>query len=121
MPAAAAAPVARLVHPERAAVCFVGDGSFQMVMNVLPMAAEYELGLTWVVLDDHSLGSIRDIQQYRFDDRIIATEFEVQPDFATIAQACGCYGERVEDPEDAAGAVSRALEANAPFRAECWM
>ena len=41
--AAAALPAARLVYPDRPAVGFVGDGSFQMVMNVLPVAAEYEL------------------------------------------------------------------------------
>ena len=88
------------------------DGSFQMVMNVLPVAAEYELGVTWCVLNDGALGSIRDIQQYRLHQRYIGTAFEVQPDFAAIAQACGCHGERVEDPGDMAGAAARALEAN---------
>ena len=110
--AAAALPAARVVHPDRPAVCFVGDGSFQMVMSVLPVAAEYELGVTWCVLNDGALGSIRDIQQYRLGERYIGTAFEVQPDFAAIAQACGCHGERVEDPGDMAGAAARALEAN---------
>jgi acetolactate synthase I/II/III large subunit len=109
---AAALPAARMVHPDRAAVCFVGDGSFQMVMNVLPTAAEYGLGVTWCVLNDNALGSIRDIQEHVLGDRIIATDFQVQPDFATIAEACGCHGERVEDPGDVDAAVSRALEAN---------
>jgi acetolactate synthase I/II/III large subunit len=110
--AAAAAPAARIVHPDRPAVCFVGDGSFQMVMNVLPVAAEYELGVTWCVLNDNALGSIRDTQVYRFDERIVDTEFGVQPDFALVARACGCHGERVEDAADLDGAVRRALEAN---------
>jgi acetolactate synthase-1/2/3 large subunit len=109
---AAALPVARLVRPDHPAVAFVGDGSFQMVMNVLPVAAEYGLGVTWAVLNDGALGSIRDIQQYRFGDRILGTEFAVQPDFAAIAKACGCHGERVEDGDDVGGAVARALEAN---------
>ena len=65
--AAAGLPAARLVHPDRPAVGFVGDGSFQMVMNVLPTAAEHRLGVTWCVLNDGALGSIRDIQQYRFE------------------------------------------------------
>jgi acetolactate synthase I/II/III large subunit len=110
--AAAAAPAARIVHPDRPAVCFVGDGSFQMVMNVLPVAAEYELGVTWCVLNDNALGSIRDTQVHRFGERIVDTEFGVQPDFALIARACGCHGERVEDAADLEGAVKRALEAN---------
>jgi acetolactate synthase-1/2/3 large subunit len=110
--AAAALPAARLVRPDRPAVCFVGDGSFQMVMSVLPVAAEHKLGVTWCVLDDGALGSIRDIQEYRFDNRIIGTEFELQPDLAMLARACGCYGERVDDPAAVDGAVKRALEAN---------
>jgi acetolactate synthase-1/2/3 large subunit len=110
--AAAGLPAARLVYPDRPAVGFVGDGSFQMVMNVLPVAAEHRLPVTWCVFDDGALGSIRDIQQYRFGGRILATEFEVKPDFAAIAQACGCHGERVEDPADVDDALARALDAN---------
>ncbi len=109
---AAGLPAARLVHPDRPAVGLVGDGSFQMVMNVLPVAAEYRLPVTWCVFDDRALGSIRDIQQYRFGERIIGTEFAVQPDFASIARACGCHGEHVEDPDDVEGALARALAAN---------
>jgi acetolactate synthase-1/2/3 large subunit len=111
--AAAALPAARIVRPDHPAVCFVGDGSFQMVMNVLPVAAEHRLGVTWCILDDGALGSIRDIQQYRFENRIIGTDFEFQPDLALLARACGCHGERVTDGREVAGAVQRALEANA--------
>jgi acetolactate synthase I/II/III large subunit len=111
--AAAALPTARLVYPDRPAIGFVGDGSFQMVMNVLPVAAEYRLGVTWCVFNDGALGSIRDIQQYRFGERFLGTHFDVQPDFARIAEACGCRGERVEDPAEVGAAVARALEANA--------
>jgi acetolactate synthase-1/2/3 large subunit len=81
-------------------------------MNVLPVAAEYGLGVTWCIFDDRALGSIRDIQQYRFGERYLGTDFAVQPDFARIAEACGCHGERIEDPADVDGAASRALEAN---------
>jgi acetolactate synthase-1/2/3 large subunit len=110
--AAAALPVARLVRPDRPAVCFVGDGSFQMVMNVLPVAAERKLGVTWCVLNDGALGSIRDIQQYRFHDRILDTDFAFQPDLAVLAQACGCYGRRVSDPAEVDAAIAAALHAN---------
>src|SRR5229473_2722456 len=57
---ASAFPVARLVYPDRPAVCLVGDGSFQMVMNILPVAAELKLGVTWCILNDGALGSIRE-------------------------------------------------------------
>ena len=56
--ASSALPVAKLVHPDRPAVGFVGDGSFQMIMNVLPTAVEHKLPVTWCVLNDGALGSI---------------------------------------------------------------
>jgi acetolactate synthase-1/2/3 large subunit len=111
--AANALPAARVVHPDRPAVCFVGDGSFQMALPALAVAAEFGLGVTWVVLDDQALGSIRDIQQHRFNDRILATDFGFQPDFAALARACGCHGERVEDAGAVDAAIARALQANA--------
>jgi acetolactate synthase-1/2/3 large subunit len=110
--AAAALPVAKLVYPDRPALGFVGDGSFQMIMNVLPTAAEHGLPVTWCVLNDQALGSIWDGQRNVFKSRFIGTTFDVQPDFAQVARACGCHGERVENPADVEPALRRALEAN---------
>jgi len=107
-----ALPIARLVYPDRPAICVGGDGSFQMIMHVLPVAAELELGVTWCVFNNNALGSIRDLQTVVFGGRHIATSFGVQPDFARIAEACSCYGERVERPEEITPAAQRALEAN---------
>jgi acetolactate synthase-1/2/3 large subunit len=110
--AASAVPVARLVYPERPAVCFVGDGSFQMVMNILPVAAELKLGVTWCIFNDHALGSIRDIQVQAFNERFIGTEFVLDLDYAGLAVASGCYGERVTDPYQVEAALQRAFVAN---------
>jgi thiamine pyrophosphate-dependent acetolactate synthase large subunit-like protein len=102
---------ARLVYPDRPAVGFVGDGSFQMVMNILAVAAEYRLGVTWCVLNDGALA--------RF-----ATSSNTlgRPDpghrvrgpagLRHDRERCGCFGERVEDPLEVDAAVTRALEAN---------
>jgi acetolactate synthase-1/2/3 large subunit len=110
--AAAGLPVSRLVYPDRPAIGFVGDGSFQMILDVLPVAAEYRLGVTWVILNDMALGSIRDIQAGRLGGRFIGTDFAFNPDFARLAEACGCYGEKVEAPGDVEAALERALAAN---------
>ena len=110
--AGSALPVARQVYPDRPAVGFIGDGSFQMMLHVLPVAAEYRLGVTWCVLNDRALGSIRDIQEFGMGNRIIDTDFGVQPDFAKIAEACSCYGEQVTEPAEVDGAIARALAAN---------
>ena len=105
-------PAAKLVYPDRPALCFVGDGSFQMVMNNLPTAVEHNLPVTWCILNDEAYGSIRDIQTYVYGQRYLGTDLHVQPAFAKIAEANGCYGERIEASQDIGGAFARALEAN---------
>jgi len=105
-------PAAKLVYPDRPALCFVGDGSFQMVMNNLPAAVEHNLPVTWCILNDEAYGSIRDIQTYVYGQRYLGTDLHVQPAFAKIAEANGCYGERIEASQDIGGAFARALEAN---------
>ena len=110
--ATSAAPVAKIVYPDRPALCFCGDGSFQMVLPVLPAATENHLPVTWCVLDDQALGSIRDLQEFRLHERYLATSFEYQPDFAAVAAGCGCYGEQVTAPAAIEPALRRALAAN---------
>ena len=103
---------APVVYPDRPALCFCGDGSFQMVLPVLPAAVDNKLPVTWCVLDDEALGSIRDLQEYRYDERYLATSFGFQADLAGVAVACGCYGETVTSPDSITGALERALAAN---------
>jgi acetolactate synthase-1/2/3 large subunit len=101
-----------VVYPDRPALCFCGDGSFQMVLPVLPAAVDNKLPVTWCVLDDEALGSIRDLQEFRYDERYLATSFGYQPDLAGIAEACGCYGQTVTAPNEITVALKRALAAN---------
>lgn len=102
---------AKLARPDAKVVCITGDGAFQMHYQELPTAAQHRAPVTWVVLDNRSLGWIK-FGQRRLGERYIATDYAVQPDFAQLARACGCYGEAVEDPAQVGEALARALRAN---------
>jgi acetolactate synthase-1/2/3 large subunit len=102
---------AKLARPDRMVVCITGDGAFQMHYQELPTAVQCGAPVTWVVLDNRSLGWIK-FGQRRLGERYISTDYEAQPDFACLARACGCYGENVSRPEEVRGALERALEAN---------
>ena len=110
--ASSAIPVAKLVYPDRPAVAMCGDGTFFMIMNVLPVALEYRLGATWCVFNNHSYGSIKRIQELKYGGRSIGTSFGVEPDIPRLAEACGCRGERVEHPDEIRPALERAFAAN---------
>jgi acetolactate synthase-1/2/3 large subunit len=102
---------AKLARPDKNVVCVTGDGAFQMASQELPTAVQYQAPVTWIILDNRSLGWIKYIQKRR-GGRTIAVDYEVQPDFARVAQACGCYGEQVDRPDSVREALERALQAN---------
>jgi acetolactate synthase-1/2/3 large subunit len=102
---------AKLALPDKKVVCVTGDGAFQMQYQELPTAVQHGAPVTWVVLDNRSLGWIK-FGQKRLGERYISVDYEVQPDFVQLARACACHGERVEAPEQVRGALARALRAN---------
>lgn len=102
---------AKLARPSKKVVCVTGDGAFQMFMKELPTAVQHNAPVTYIVLNNFSLGWIK-FGQKRRGDRFISSDFDVQPDFVRIAEASGCYGERIEAPVDIKPALERALKAN---------
>ena len=102
---------AKLALPDKKVVCVTGDGAFQMQYQELPTAVQHGAPVTWVVLDNRSLGWIK-FGQKRLGERYISVDYDVQPDFVQLARACACYGERVEAPEQVRDALARALRAN---------
>ena len=100
---------AKLAMPEKNVVCTTGDGAFQMFMKELATAAQYKAAVTYIVLNNYSLGWIK-YNQKRRGVRHVAVDFEVQPDFVKIAEANKCYGERIENPNSIKAALKRALK-----------
>ncbi len=102
---------AKLARPESKVVCVTGDGAFQMYNQDVPTAVQYNTPITWIILNTFSLEWPKRGQK-ALGERYIATDFDVQPDFVKMAEAYGCYGERVERPEKIRGALERALMQN---------
>jgi thiamine pyrophosphate-dependent acetolactate synthase large subunit-like protein len=98
--------------PERQVIALTGDGSFQMQMQELPVAIQYKLPVTWVILNNDCLGWIKWQQEFIQDGRCIDVDFRPNWDFVKVAEAAGCFGTRVERAEELPGALQRAFEAN---------
>ena len=109
----AAAIAAKLVHPDRIALCFTGDGDFVMSSPEFATAVQYELPIVVLLVNNGMYATIRMHQERQFPGRVIGTELE-NPDFAALAQAYGGYGERVERTEDFEAAFERALASGKP-------
>ena len=108
-----AAVAAKLIQPERAVVCFVGDGGFQMSGLELATAVQEGAAIVVVVVNNGMYGTIRMFQERQFPGRVVATELR-NPDFAAIGRACGAHGETVERTADFLPALERALAHDGP-------
>lgn len=115
-----AAVAAKLVHPDRAVICFAGDGCFQMNGQELATAVHYELPIIVIVINNGMYGTIRMHQERRFPGRISGTDL-VNPDFASLARAYGAYGEVVSTTGEFPAAFERAIGAHRPALLEVRM
>lgn len=108
-----AAVAAKLAEPERAVVCFTGDGCFQMTGQEFGTAVQAGAAIVVVVVDNGMYGTIRMHQEREYPGRVMATELR-NPDFAALARAYGGHGETVARTEDFAPAFQRAQAAGVP-------
>jgi acetolactate synthase-1/2/3 large subunit len=112
---------AKLARPESPVVTVAGDGGFMMMPHAVATAVEYDLPAVWVIMNNYTIGCIRDLQRFYLDGREIGTSWRnvktgelSNPDFAKMAEAMGGQGFRVEKPGDFAGAYETALKSGIP-------
>ena len=108
-----AAIAAKLKYPDRAVVCFAGDGDFQMTANEFQTAVQYRASVIVIVVNNGIHGTIRMHQERDYPGRVIATDI-TSPDFAELARAHGGHGETVARTEDFAPAFERAVASGKP-------
>jgi acetolactate synthase-1/2/3 large subunit len=107
------AMAAKLAAPDRNVVCTTGDGAFQMSIHELGTAAQNNLGVTWVVMNDGAFGWVQWIQKRALDGRVVATNFEPAIDIVAIAKASGAEAIRVKAPNELGRALQKAKRLNA--------
>jgi acetolactate synthase I/II/III large subunit len=97
---------AALAAPDKPVVAMTGDGGFNMVIGELETARRSGAGnLTVVVVNNAASGYVKALQHAMFGARYQSSDL-VEMDYAAIANAMGCRGIRVEDPDALAGAIA---------------
>jgi acetolactate synthase I/II/III large subunit len=103
---------AAAARPGKNVFCITGDGSFQMQMQEIVVAAQYQLPITYVVFNNNALGWIKWSQKLGRDERFYCTDFTANWNHAEAAQAAGLAGFLVDSSEKSAAAIRSALQAN---------
>ena len=80
---------AALAERGRTVVCFTGDGSIMMNIQELVTAAEENVNIKIVLMDNATLGLVHQQQTLFYGERLFASQFRSSPDFIKIAQGFG--------------------------------
>ncbi|MDT3331116.1 MULTISPECIES: acetolactate synthase large subunit [Microbacterium] len=113
-----AAMGAKVAQPDRAVWAIDGDGCFQMTNQELATCAINNIPIKVAIINNSSLGMVRQWQTLFYDGRHSNTDLNTGhdsiriPDFVKLAEAYGCLGIRVEKAEDVDAAIQLALETN---------
>lgn len=113
-----AAMGAKVAQPERLVWAIDGDGCFQMTNQELATCALNDIPIKVAVINNSSLGMVRQWQTLFYNQRYSNTDLhtgtdEVMiPDFVKLADAYGCLGIRVEKEEEIDAAIKLAIATN---------
>lgn len=90
---------AKLAFPNKTVVAFVGDGGFQMTSQELAILNDYGIALKTVILNNGSLGMVRQWQEKFHNERFSHSIFQSQPDFVKLSEAYGVKSVRITEPD----------------------
>ena len=94
-------------------VSVMGDGSFGFTCGELETVVRNKLPITFIVISNAVFGWIKAGQKAGFGERYYAVDFS-RTDHAAVASAFGVKSWRVEQPDQLAPALERALDAGEP-------
>ncbi|EDW20842.1 acetolactate synthase large subunit [Bacillus sp. FSL K6-4563] len=105
---------AQLADQEATVVAILGDGGFQMTLQELAVIRELNLPVKVIVLNNHSLGMVRQWQEIFYEERYSYSKFSEQPDFVKLSEAYGIKGIRISTDEEAKEKLEEALTSREP-------
>ncbi|KAG0751986.1 hypothetical protein G6F24_013878 [Rhizopus arrhizus] len=109
-----AAMGAQFACPDRTVVLVSGDGSFMMNVQELATIARCRLPVKIVLLDNSSLGMVRQWQELFFAERYSEIDLSDNPDFVALAQVFGIAATRIDARDDVEGGLAALLAEPGP-------
>ena len=108
LPAAMGAQLA--YGKNRRVISVSGDGGIKMTGNEFYTIARLKLPIISLIVNNTSLGMIRQLQKVFYKERYIACELDYPMDYVGYAQSFGIKAEAVSTQEDFAHALNKALD-----------
>jgi acetolactate synthase-1/2/3 large subunit len=110
LPAAIGAKVAR---PDALVIDIDGDASFNMTLTEMSTAAQFNIGVKIIVLNNEEQGMVTQWQNIFYEDRYSHTH-STNPNFMKLADAMGVQARRCIKPEDVKDSLKWLIESDGP-------
>lgn len=110
LPAAIGAKVAK---PDSLVIDIDGDASFAMTLTELSTAAQFNIGVKVIILNNEEQGMVTQWQNLFYEDRYSHTH-QKNPDFMKLADAMGVQHRRLVKPEETVEALKWLIESDGP-------
>ena len=104
---------AKLLHPARQVIAFVGDGGMLMTGQEIATAFHHGVAPIILVFNNGMYGTIRMYQERAYPGRVSGTAL-TNPDFARLIEAFDGHGEVVQATEEFTPAFRRAAASGKP-------
>lgn len=110
LPAAIGAKVAR---PDALVIDIDGDASFSMTLTELSTAAQFQIGVKIIILNNEEQGMVTQWQSLFYEDRFAHTH-QKNPDFVKLGEAMGVQAQRCIAPDDVESKLKWLIESDGP-------
>ncbi|KAL5002317.1 thiamine diphosphate-binding protein [Aspergillus recurvatus] len=110
LPAAIGAKVAR---PDCLVIDIDGDASFNMTLTELTTAAQFNIGIKVLLLNNEEQGMVTQWQNLFYEDRYSHTH-QKNPDFVRLAESMGVAAERCTKPSEVEAKLKWLIESDGP-------
>jgi acetolactate synthase-1/2/3 large subunit len=110
---------AQLADPARTAIAVSGDGSIMFNIQELATLRRYNLPVRVLLIDNQSLGMVRQWQELFFERRFSEVDLSDNPDFAAVARSFGIDAMTVDSAAQVDAAVDALLHHAGPLFVHC--
>jgi acetolactate synthase-1/2/3 large subunit len=105
---------AQKAYPNKTVLCITSEGSFQMNLQELAVAAIYKLPVKIILLNNQFHGMVRQWQDLFYEGRYASSDLGNIPDFVKLAEAYGILGLHSEGPANVEAVLKEGLNHKGP-------
>tara|TARA_A100001011_G_scaffold368250_1_gene422364 strand:+ start:876 stop:2642 length:1767 start_codon:yes stop_codon:yes gene_type:complete len=109
----------QIAHPKKLVIDIAGEASVLMTMQEMSTAVQYNLPIKIFVLNNQYMGMVRQWQELLHEKNYSESYSEALPDFVKLAEAYGCKGIKVNNPDELDLKIKEMIDHNGPVIFDC--